>query len=69
MFSCCSLPPESKEMELGSSNQETSPAAHKKTRAVLVPCHTFKCVPTAVSGGVDIFDVPRCYLLREMCFQ
>ena len=30
--------PDSKETELGSSNQEASPSAGKNTRVVLVPC-------------------------------
>ena len=30
---------------------------------VLVPCQVWKCVPTAISGGVDISKVPGCYLL------
>ena len=32
------VPPDSKETELGSSNQEASPSAGKNTRVVLVPC-------------------------------
>ena len=31
-----------------------------------MPCRTWKCVPTAISGGVDISEVPRCHLLRQM---
>ena len=48
------MPPDSKETKLGSSDQEAFPAAGKTTSVVLVPCCTWKCVPTAVSGGVDI---------------
>ena len=48
MFSGCTVLPDSKEMELGSSNQETSPSAGKNT---------------AISGGVDISEVPGCHLL------
>ena len=33
---------------------------------VLVPCHTWKCVPTAISGGVDISEVAGCHLLQQM---
>ena len=29
------------------------------------PCCTSKCDFTAVSGGVDILDVPDCHLLRQ----
>ena len=59
------MPPDSKETKLGISNQEDSPSAGKNTRVVLVPC----CIPTAVSGGVDISEVPGCHLLRQMSSQ
>ena len=36
MFSGSTVPPDSKETELGSSNQEASPSAGKNTRVVLV---------------------------------
>ena len=52
-----------KENKLGSSNQEASPSAGKTTRIVEVPCSTWKCIPTALSGGVDISEVPGCDLL------
>ena len=38
MFSGCTVPPDSKETKLGSSNQEASPSAGKNTGVVLVPC-------------------------------
>ena len=38
MFSGCTVPPDSKETKLGSSNQEASLSAGKNTRVVLVPC-------------------------------
>ena len=63
MFSSCTVLPDSKETKLGSSNEEASPSAGKNTRVVLVPCHAWKCVPTAISDGVDIFEVPGCHLL------
>ena len=50
--------PDSKEIELESSNQEASPSAGKSTGVVSVPCCTWKCFPTAISGGVDISEVP-----------
>ena len=28
-----------------------------------------KCLPTAISSGVDIAGVPRCHLLQQMSFQ
>ena len=52
------MPPDSKETERESSNQKTSPSAGKNTKKVLVPCCAWKCVPTAISGGVDISEVP-----------
>ena len=44
------MPPDSKETELGSSDQEASPSAGK--------CVTWKCIPTAIFEGVDISEVP-----------
>ena len=38
MFSGGTVPPDSKEIELGSSNQEASPSAGKNTGVVLVSC-------------------------------
>ena len=58
MFSGCTVLSDSKETELGSSDQDASPLAGKNTRVVLVPCHACKCVPTAISGGVDVCKVP-----------
>ena len=58
MFSGCTVPPDSKETELGSSNQEASPSAGKNTGVVLVPSGTRKCVPTANLDDVDISEVP-----------
>ena len=63
MFSGCNVPPKSKETELGSSEQEASPSADKNNMIVLVPCPAWKCVPTAISGGVDIPEVPGRHLL------
>ena len=63
MFSGCTVLPDSKETKLGSSNQEASPSAGENTGIVLVQCHAWKCVPTAISGGVDISEVRGCYLL------
>ena len=69
MLSGCTVLPDSKETELGSSNQEISPSAGKNTRIVLVPHRPWKCVPAAVSCGVDISEVRRCHLLRQMSSQ
>ena len=69
MFSGCTVPPDSKENEFRSSDQEASPSAVKNTGIVLVPCPAWKCVPTAISGGVDISEVPGYHLLRQMSSQ
>ena len=69
MFSGYAVPPDSKETELGSSNPEASPSTGKNTRIVLVPCRTWKCAPTAISGGADISEVLGCYLFLQMSSQ
>ena len=61
MFSDWTVLHDNKETQLGSSNQEASLSAGKNTGVVLVPCHAWKCVPTAISGGVDVSEVPGCY--------
>ena len=48
---------------------KASPSAGENTRVVLVPCRAWKCVPTAISGRVDISDVPGCHLLQQMSSQ
>ena len=63
MFSGCTVPLDSKETKLGSKEQEASPSAGKNTRIVLVPCHAWKCVPTAIFVGADISEVPGCHFL------
>ena len=62
MFPTYTVPSDSKDTELGNSDQEAS-LAGKNTGIALVPCHTWKCVPTAISGGVDISEIPNvsCY--------
>ena len=60
---------DSKLTKLGSSDQVASLSAGKNNGVVLVPCSALKCVPTAISGGVDISEVPRCHLLRQMNSQ
>ena len=69
MFSGCTVLPDSKKTELGSSDQEASPSAGKNTGVVLVPCSCMECIPTAISGGVDISEVTGCHLLRQMSSQ
>ena len=69
MFSGCTVPPDSNETELGSSDQEASPSAGKSTGIVLVPCRPWKYASTAILGGVDIAEVPRYNFLRQMSSQ
>ena len=69
MFSGCTVPPDTKEAKLGSSDQEASPSAGKTTGIVLVPCCTWKCVLRAISGGVDISEIPGYHLLQQMSSQ
>ena len=63
MFSSCTVPPDSKETKLGSSNQEASLSADKNIGIALVSCCSWKCIPAAISGGVHISEVPDfiCY--------
>ena len=65
MFSGCTMPPNSKETKLENSDQEASPAAGKNTGIVLVPYCAWKCVPTAISCGMDISEVPGRHLLQS----
>ena len=60
VFYGCTVPPDIKETEFGSSNQEASPSVGKYTGVVLLPCCTWKCTPTAIFGGVDIPEISRC---------
>ena len=45
VFSGCTVPPDSKETELGSSDQEASPSAGRNTGLVLVPCSCMEVHP------------------------
>ena len=63
------MPLDSKEAELGSSDQEASSSAGENAGVVLVPCCAWKCVPTSNSGVVDISEVTRCHLLQQMNSQ
>ena len=40
-----------------------------RNTGILVPCCKWKCVPTAIFGGVDISEVPGCHLLQQMSSQ
>ena len=61
MFSGSTVPPDSKEVQPGSSDQKDSQSAGKNTGLVLVPCRAWRCVPTAIPCDVDISKVLRCH--------
>ena len=61
MFLGFTVPPNSKETELRSSNREAFPSLCKDTGIVLRPCNTWKCVSTAISSGVDISEIHVCH--------
>ena len=70
MFPGSTVLPDIKESELGSSDQEASALAVKNTGGSFsahVP--TLKCVPTAISVGVDISEVFGCHFLRQTSSQ
>ena len=69
MHSGCTVWLDSKETKLESSDQAASLSAGKNTGIVLVPCRTWKCVPTSISGGADISQVSGCHLGRKMSSQ
>ena len=58
MFSGCTVLPDSKETELGSSNQEASPSAGKNTRVVLVPCACMEWHPYSYFQWCGYFQSP-----------
>ena len=59
MFSGCTVPPDSKETELGSSDQEASPSAGKNTGVVLVPCLHMEVHPYSYFQWCGYFQSPR----------
>ena len=69
MFSGCTVLHDSKETKLGSSDQKASQSAGKNTGVVLVSCSCMQGTPIAISGGVDISEVPKRHLLREKSSQ
>ena len=71
MLSGCTVPLDSKEteLELENSKQEASLSAGKNTGIVLVPCRTWKSVPTEISGGVVISEIHRNHVLQQMGSQ
>ena len=69
MFSGCTVPPDSNEIKLGRSGREPSSLAGKNNGTVTKPCCAWKCIPTVVSGDVDISEVPGCHLLQQTSSQ
>ena len=55
MFFSCTVSPNSKEIEIRSSDQETFLSADENTGVVLVPSCAYKYVPTAISSVMDIY--------------
>ena len=68
MFYCIGQPRTSFPIGLVKTESETLDQL-RLIGVVLVPCHTWKCVPTTISGRVDISKVPRCHLLCHMSSQ
>ena len=66
MVFACTVPSDTMETKLGSSNQEISLSAGENSGVILVPCGAWKSAPIANSGGVDISEVPECHLLQQM---
>ena len=76
VFSDSTVPPDSEETELGSSDQEASPSACKNTGVVLVPCSRMEVYPCSVSLEVYPYShhFQWCeyfwrHLLRQMSSQ
>ena len=51
----CTVPPDSKETKLGSSDQVASPSAGKNTEVVLVPCLHMEMCPYSCSRWCGYF--------------
>ena len=69
MFPGCTELPDSKKTKLGSNDQEAFLSTYINTGVVLVLCYAWKCVPTAISGGVDIREVSGCHLLQQISLK
>ena len=59
---------DNKETYHGSSNQEDSLSAGKNSRAVLVLCCTWKCVPVAIPGGEHISEIPGHHFYNRLVY-
>ena len=68
MFSSCTVPPNKKGEQLGSSNQEASPSAGKTTGIVLVTCRACK-YPYRYFRRREFFGGPWLSLLRQTSSQ
>ena len=58
MFAACTVLPDSKETELGSSNPEASPSVGKNTGVVLVPCSHMEVRPYSYFWWCGYFGGP-----------
>ena len=65
MFSGCTVPANSKETKLGSSDQEASPSAGKNTRVALVLCWRMEVCPDSYFGWCGYF----LRSLRVICYN
>ena len=52
------VPPDSKDSKLGSTNQEASPSAGQNSRAVLVPCSHMEVHPYSYFQWCEYFRGP-----------
>ena len=68
VFSSCTVPPNKKVEQLGSSNQEASPSAGKITGIVLVTCRACK-YPYRYFRRREFFGGPWLSLLRQTSSQ
>ena len=72
MFSGCTVPPNSKETELGSSDQEASLSTGKNIRIILVPCSRMVVAMLAHgSASLQLFPVLWIFLrsLDVICYN
>ena len=70
MFFGYTVPPDSKEIELGSNDQEASPSVGKNARVVLAPRFRIEVHLYSYFWWCGyLSEVPGCYLLRQMSSQ
>ena len=64
------MPPGSKEMELGITDQEASPSVGKNAGLVVLPCLYMEVCPCSYSpGGVDLSEVLGHHFLQQTSSQ